>query len=233
MNVNWRFAQTSPTLPRVFRLAVVISLASLTLVAGAAFGSSAPRHAAGRSADTVALWAKSSRGGPWRRTLSFKLHKLKLSVFYVCATYNTTLSVRDDCSPDEVLPSETFLRIEQTPIKRAQKRADSPGWGLVAMGPTRGPRGGALKRGERRFLRDLQLPRDAAERRRHREGHLEPGHYHLAPLAGTNATSSGTAPGRPTPAPASSRSPATAGHEFTPARSRVCQSTEPSAVESP
>ena len=47
MNVNWRLAPTSPTLPRVFRLAVVISLASLTLVAGAAFGSSAPRHAAG------------------------------------------------------------------------------------------------------------------------------------------------------------------------------------------
>lgn len=136
MNVNWRFAQTSPTLPRVFRLAVVISLASLTLAAGAAFGSSAPRHAAGRSADTVALWAK-SRGGPWRRTLSFKLHKLKLSVFYLCATYNTTLSGRGDCSPDEYLPSETFLRIEQTPIKRAQKRRDSPGWGLVAMGPTK------------------------------------------------------------------------------------------------
>jgi hypothetical protein len=131
---HWRFTKTSPTLPAVLRLPILIAVATLALAAGTAFGST-PQGTA-RTADAVTLWAK-ARGGPWSKTLSFRLSKLKLSVFYLCATYGTPLARRADCQPSELLPSDTFLRIEQTPIERAQKRADSPGWGLVGMGPTK------------------------------------------------------------------------------------------------
>jgi hypothetical protein len=66
---------------------------------------------------------------------------------------------------------------------------------------------------------------EASYRRRPSPGGRRPTH--------PKATSSSTEPDRGTPAPTNNRSPATAGHEFDPARSFACHSTRPSRVERP
>ena len=56
-------------------------------------------------------------------------------MFYVCATYNTALAARASCESSSSLDKPgTLLKIEQSPVKKAQKRPESPGWGLVAAG---------------------------------------------------------------------------------------------------
>jgi hypothetical protein len=120
--------------PAVLRLPVIAVLAALALAGGTAVAASGPRASHARQADAVQIWVK-SRGGPWTRRLSLKLVRAKLSVFYVCATYNTTLAARDRCeSTTSIEHPGTLLKIEQSPIKKAQRRPESPGWGLVGAG---------------------------------------------------------------------------------------------------
>src|SRR5262249_8539429 len=88
-------------------------------------------------ADSIQIWVK-SRGGPWTKRLSLKLVRAKLRVFYVCATFNTALAQRDRCESTTLLDQPgTLLKIEQSPIKKAQKRPESPGSGLVGAGERR------------------------------------------------------------------------------------------------
>lgn len=120
--------------PAVLRLPFIVVLAALALAAGTAFGSSGPQTAGARKADSIQIWVK-SRGGPWTKRLSLKLVRAKLRVFYVCATFNTALAQRDRCESTTLLDQPgTLLKIEQSPIKKAQKRPESPGWGLVGAG---------------------------------------------------------------------------------------------------
>lgn len=118
----------------MLRLPLVAVCAALVLAAGTAFASSGPQAPSARNATDVQVWVK-SRGGPWTKRLSLKLRKAKLSVFYVCATYNTALPARAQCESTADLDTPgTLLKIEQSPVKKAQKRPESPGWGLVAAG---------------------------------------------------------------------------------------------------
>ena len=113
---------------------MIAILAALALAAGTAFAASAPQATSARHATNVQVWVK-TRGGPWRKSLSLRLVKARLSVFYVCATYNTSLAPRDACESNSDLDQPgTLLKIEQSPIKKAQKRPETPGWGLVAAG---------------------------------------------------------------------------------------------------
>ena len=118
----------------MLRLPLLALFAALALAAGSAFAASGPQTSGARKADSIQVWVK-ARGGPWTKRLSFKLRKAKLSVFYVCATYNTTLAARARCEGTADLDQPgTLLKIEQSPIKKAQKRPESPGWGLVGAG---------------------------------------------------------------------------------------------------
>jgi hypothetical protein len=121
----------------VLRVPLLALIAALALAAGTAYASSRPATAtapAARTADNVQIWVK-TRGGPWTKQLSLKLRKTKLSVFYVCATYNTGLAPRAACESTTSLDRPgTLLKIEQSPIQKAQKRPESPGWGLVGAG---------------------------------------------------------------------------------------------------
>jgi len=113
---------------------MIVVLAAFALAAGTAFASSGPQTAGAQQADSIQIWVK-TRGGPWTKRLSLKLVRAKLSVFYVCATFNTALARRDRCESTTLLDQPgTLLKIEQSPIKKAQRRPESPGWGLVGAG---------------------------------------------------------------------------------------------------
>ena len=115
----------------------LLALVGALVLAATAFASSRPTAGsvpAARTADNVQIWVK-SRGGPWSKRLSLKLRKATLSVFYVCATYNAALPARAECESTASLDTPgTLLKIEQSPVKKAQRRPESPGWGLVAAG---------------------------------------------------------------------------------------------------
>jgi hypothetical protein len=118
----------------VLRLPLIAVCTALVLAAGTAFASTGPQSTTARKATNVQIWVK-SRGGPWTKRLSLKLRRAKLSVFYVCATYNTALAPRAACESSRDLDQPgTLLKIEQSPIQKAQKRPESPGWGLVGAG---------------------------------------------------------------------------------------------------
>jgi hypothetical protein len=75
--------------------------------------------------------------GAWKRSLSIKLVKLKLTDFTICAIWNWTPADAFDCrlASKGALPAGTSLRLEQSPIAKAVRRADSPGWGLLGTSP--------------------------------------------------------------------------------------------------
>src|SRR5205085_6022940 len=102
-----------------------------------AFAASGPSRTgapAARATGSIQVWVK-TRGGAWTKRLSLKLRRSKLSVFYLCATYDTTLAGRAACESTEAIGQPgTLLKIEQSPLGKAQRRPESPGWGLVGAG---------------------------------------------------------------------------------------------------
>jgi hypothetical protein len=76
--------------------------------------------------------------GAWKRSLSLKLVKTKLTSFAVCAIRNWDTGQRYDCDFDRGtrLPTGMIMRLEQNPIAKALKRADSPGWGMLGLSTT-------------------------------------------------------------------------------------------------
>jgi hypothetical protein len=83
--------------------------------------------------DSIKLRAR-TRVGAWRTEMSLRLVKTNLISFSVCAVWDASATRRFICAvPNGVrLPDGTVMRLEQHPVKRALKRADSPGWGLLA-----------------------------------------------------------------------------------------------------
>jgi hypothetical protein len=75
--------------------------------------------------------------GPWKTSLSFKLVKIHLTAFTVCGIWNHQAGAAFDCenASHDALPAGTTLRLEQSPIARALKRSDSPGWGMLGASP--------------------------------------------------------------------------------------------------
>lgn len=98
-----------------------------------------PVYAGGTSkavTGTITLRAR-YHGGLWHRSLYLKLVKLRLTDFTLCAIWSRPAGEKFDCGPasERQLPEGTSLRLEQSPVARAVRRADSPGWGMVGSSP--------------------------------------------------------------------------------------------------
>jgi hypothetical protein len=116
-------------------IAVLASALALAGVGVLAAGTSAQPSAS--SADTITLRARIHQGA-WQKQLSLRLVKTKLISFTVCAVWDAPASQWFACAPPRGvhLPTGTTLRLEQSPVARALKRADSPGWGMLATSST-------------------------------------------------------------------------------------------------
>jgi hypothetical protein len=116
------------------RAAIVVAILLALACFFAAAGCGGDTHDAAppaADASTITLRARVHRG-PWQRTLSLKLVQTSLTAFSVCAVWNTQGSQRFNCSAGTKLPADATLRLEQNPAGHGLKRADSPGWGMVA-----------------------------------------------------------------------------------------------------
>lgn len=85
------------------------------------------------AAHAITLRARVRRG-PWRRALSIRLVRTSLIEFSVCALWDKPAAASFNCTSARGtrLPAGTSLRLEQHPVARALRRADSPGWGMLA-----------------------------------------------------------------------------------------------------
>jgi hypothetical protein len=110
--------------------ALAAALLSTGIVSACA---SADAERAAPAADSIALRARVDHGA-WQRGLSLKLVKTKLISFSFCAIWDAPKSQRFNCAGPRGarLPAGTTMRLEQSPVGRALKRADSPGWGMLA-----------------------------------------------------------------------------------------------------
>jgi hypothetical protein len=110
-----------------------VSLAVACVLALAACGNGATHDAvsSATSADTIALQGRVHRG-PWQPTLSLTLVKTSLTAFSLCAIWNKPAVETFNCGHRAPLPAGTALRLEQSPAGHGLKRADSPGWGMLA-----------------------------------------------------------------------------------------------------
>ena len=79
--------------------------------------------------------------GAWKKSLSIKLVKLQPDRLHALRDLELVADRRLDCraASKGALPAGTALRLEQSPIAKAVRRADSPGWGMLGLG-RRGPR---------------------------------------------------------------------------------------------
>jgi hypothetical protein len=76
------------------------------------------------------------RRGPWETTLRLKLNKNMLMTFRVCGVWNWPAGRQFTClGAGSRLPERTVMRMEQSPIAKAMRRDDSPGWGMVGLSP--------------------------------------------------------------------------------------------------
>jgi hypothetical protein len=111
--------------------------AAITACAAAAVSAAAPSSVASShraAADTITLRIQ-YKNGVWAKSLKLPLNRLHLKAFRVCGVFNWPSGKKFTCAgAGPSLPDRTLLRIEQTPVARAQKRPESPGWGLVGMG---------------------------------------------------------------------------------------------------
>jgi len=121
----------------VTRLQVAAIAAALvsTGVVGACASADADR--AVPTADSIALRARIDHGA-WQHRLSLKLVKTRLITFSLCAVWDPPAATDFTCAASRGarLPAGTTMRLEQHPVGRALKRADSPGWGMLATSST-------------------------------------------------------------------------------------------------
>ena len=104
------------------------------LAAGVSAGSGAEQRPAVRKLEGHITLRVRYKSGPWSTRLSVKLHRYALNEFRVCGVWNWPAERRFTClAASAKLPERTLLRIEQNPVGKAMKRADSPGWGLLGI----------------------------------------------------------------------------------------------------
>lgn len=113
--------------------AVALALPCLLPGAGSAGETSHRGVSATAAAHAITLRARVRRG-PWRTALSIRLVRTSLIEFSVCALWDTPAAASFTCrtAPGARLPAGTSLRLEQHPVARALRQADSPGWGMLA-----------------------------------------------------------------------------------------------------
>ena len=75
-----------------------------------------------------------TRLGPWKKSLYLKLNKNRLSTFSACGIRNWNGTDKFDCEVAAGrLPGGNSMRLEQSPLAKALRRADSPGWGMLGL----------------------------------------------------------------------------------------------------
>jgi hypothetical protein len=117
--------------------AVSIALAC-PLVSGASPSANSGKPRARRAETGHITLRLRYKTGPWVTKLSLQLRKLKLTAFKLCGVWNWPDGRRFTClAAGSRLPERTSTRMEQSPLGRALKRDDSPGWGMV--GASAGP----------------------------------------------------------------------------------------------
>jgi hypothetical protein len=121
----------------VLAVAVVATVLAWPLGSGASVDRNPTgQHTVRQSNDVLTLRVR-TRLGPWKKALYLKLVKTRLSAFSVCGIRNWDTSEKFECEAAAGrLPEGTSLRMEQSPVARALKRADSPGWGMVGFANT-------------------------------------------------------------------------------------------------
>jgi hypothetical protein len=114
-------------------LSVAVPALAAAFVTGCG-GKSAATTSTAEAGPTVSLGISVHAPGPWKRSISLKLLKGPVPVpFFACGTLNRNVPDQGcDSAPTISLPPGTNLRLEQRPSGPAVKRADSPGWGIVA-----------------------------------------------------------------------------------------------------
>jgi hypothetical protein len=72
-----------------------------------------------------------------QKSLYLKLFKLRLTDFSLCAIWTRPAGETFDCelASKRQLPEGTILRLEQSPVAKAVKRPESPGWGMLGASP--------------------------------------------------------------------------------------------------
>ena len=74
---------------------------------------------------------------PWKTALYLKLVKTKLTTFTACGIRNYHAGDKFDCEASTArLPEGAIMRLEQSPIGKALRRDDSPGWGMLGSSIT-------------------------------------------------------------------------------------------------
>jgi hypothetical protein len=119
--------------PRAVLAFLVASVALASPLASGAFsGGTSGKRVATAVTGEITLRAQYHQG-PWKRSLYLKLFKLRLIDFSLCAIWNHPAGEKFDCgaASRDRLPEGTSLRLEQNPVARAVRRADSPGWGML------------------------------------------------------------------------------------------------------
>lgn len=125
----------------MLRAILASAVATAALAMGVAAGWSgvhgpAAGHTAREEAGTVTLRMR-YRLGPWKQSLYLKLNKLKLSTFSVCGIRNWQSTEKFGCDVSgSRLPEQMSMRIEQSPIAKALRRDDTPGWGMLGFSQT-------------------------------------------------------------------------------------------------
>jgi hypothetical protein len=128
-------------MPRATLTSLVVCLVLAAPLASTAYGGGA---SSGKSAVALATGKITLRArfhqGPWKRSLSLKLVQVNLTNFSVCAIWNYPAGAKFDCAvaSHKRLPGGDSLRLEQSPVARAARRAGSPGWGMLGVSATSG-----------------------------------------------------------------------------------------------
>jgi hypothetical protein len=123
--------RTAPALLAAF-VALAAPLSAGARQDGSPSGNRAPAAVSG----AITLRAHFHQGA-WKKSLSIRLVKLRLTDFTLCAIWNWSPTDAFDCrtASKGALPVGTALRLEQSPIAKALRRADSPGWGMLGQSP--------------------------------------------------------------------------------------------------
>lgn len=124
-------------MPRTAVALLVVSAALAVPLASAARPGTAPSGQRAASVTGAITLRAHFHQGAWKRSLSIKLVKLRLIDFTLCAIWNHEAGEAFDCrtASKKALPAGTSLRLEQSPVAKAVRRADSPGWGMLGASP--------------------------------------------------------------------------------------------------
>jgi hypothetical protein len=125
---------TRPVRRAILFLAAVLTALALPLISGASLHSTVGKPAARHDVTGHFTLRVRYKSGPWVTKLSLRLNKYRLWEFRLCGVWQWPAGRRFTClGAGTKLPARTSARLEQSPIGKALRRDDSPGWGMVGF----------------------------------------------------------------------------------------------------